>query len=192
MLLEPDTWHALTLGARGLTVADLTGLFWHFVVLSLLAVGGAITTAPDMQRYVVAQQGWLSDAEFTASVALAQAAPGPNVLFVAVVGFNVAGLAGAAVALAGSLVPSTTLAMWASGHWHRHRNTIGVRAFSMGLAPLTLGLLLATGWVLLEPTRSQPFAIGLAVATLLVMWKTKISPLWLVAAGAAVGAAGWV
>ena len=63
---------------------DLPALFGHFLLLSLLAVGGAITTAPDMHRYLVAEHGWISDAQFTTSVALAQAAPGPNLLFVAV------------------------------------------------------------------------------------------------------------
>ncbi|HWI11861.1 MAG TPA: chromate transporter, partial [Burkholderiaceae bacterium] len=71
--------------------ADLLGLFLHFLVLSLLAVGGAITTVPDMHRYIVAEHHWLTDAQFTASIAIAQAAPGPNVLFVAVLGWNVAG-----------------------------------------------------------------------------------------------------
>ncbi|HMS04436.1 MAG TPA: chromate transporter, partial [Burkholderiaceae bacterium] len=69
---------AVTLGA-----ADWLTLFTHFLSLSLLAVGGAITTAPDMHRYLVGSQHWLSDAQFNASIAIAQAAPGPNVLFVA-------------------------------------------------------------------------------------------------------------
>ena len=86
--------NSLWLGPGLLGAAELLHLLTHFMMLSLLAVGGAITTAPDMQRFVVREQGWLSDAQFTASVALAQAAPGPNVLFVAVIGFNVAGLAG--------------------------------------------------------------------------------------------------
>lgn len=73
--------------------SELSALFGHFLVLSLLSVGGAITTAPDMHRYLVVDQGWLNDAQFTASVALAQAAPGPNVLFVAILGWNVAGAA---------------------------------------------------------------------------------------------------
>ncbi|HEV7913768.1 MAG TPA: chromate transporter, partial [Albitalea sp.] len=66
-------------------------MFGHFLLLSVLAVGGAITTTPEMHRYLVAEHHWMSDAEFTASVAIAQAAPGPNVLFVAVMGWNVAG-----------------------------------------------------------------------------------------------------
>ena len=77
----------------------------HFLVLRLLAVGGAITTAPDMHRYVVDERDWLSDAQFTASIAIAQAAPGPNVLFVAVLGWNVAGPLGALATMAGMLLP---------------------------------------------------------------------------------------
>jgi len=71
------------------TLASWLDLFTHFASLSLLAVGGAITTAPDMHRYLVGEQGWLSDAQFSSSIALSQAAPGPNVLFVALLGWNV-------------------------------------------------------------------------------------------------------
>jgi chromate transporter len=75
--------------STSLAPADWIGLFTHFTALSLLAVGGVITTVPDMQRYLVADQHWLTDSQFTSSIALAQAAPGPNVLFVALMGWNV-------------------------------------------------------------------------------------------------------
>jgi len=96
---------------------DWFDLFVHYLSLSLLAVGGAITTAPDMHRYLVIQQHWLSDSQFNASIAIAQAAPGPNVLFVALMGWNVGlnaggmltGLLGVLVTLLGILLPSTTL-----------------------------------------------------------------------------------
>lgn len=182
--------NALLFGAHGLDSGVLLQLFLHFGMLSLLAVGGAITTAPDMQRYVVREHGWLSDAQFTSSVAIAQAAPGPNVLFVAVVGWNIAGLAGVAATLAGSLLPSATLAMTASRYGERHRNSRGMRAFSAGMAPLTLGLLLATGWVLTAPVRDSWGAMLLVPLTALLLLKTKLSPVWLVAMGALVGALG--
>jgi chromate transporter len=183
--------NALLHGAHGLEAGVLVSLFLHFGMLSLLAVGGAITTAPDMQRYVVGERGWLTDAQFTASVALAQAAPGPNLLFVAVVGWNIAGLAGVAATLAGSLLPSTTLALAASRWGEQHRDSRAMRAFTTGMAPLTLGLLLATGWVLTEPVRGSLGAMLLVPLTVLLLMKTKISPIWLVAAGAVVGALGW-
>ena len=171
---------------------DLLSLFTHFLVLSLLAVGGAITTAPDMHRYLVIDQHWITDSQFTASVALAQAAPGPNVLFVAVLGWNVAGPLGAMVTLLGIMLPSTTLALWATRWSARRRDTRAVRAFTAGLAPLTIGLLLATGWVLTDPARGHFGLMALVALTALVMWRGKLSPIWMVAFGMLAGALGWV
>lgn len=179
-----------------LSALDLLGLFGHFTLLSLLAVGGAITTASDMQRYVVAEHGWITDAQFSASIAIAQAAPGPNVLFVAVVGWNVAGFAGALATLAGTLLPSTLLTLAATRWAARHRETLAVRAFTTGMAPLTIGLLLATGWVLADPYVRAPAhrwsALALVLATIVVMARSRISPMWLVGVGAVAGAFGLV
>jgi chromate transporter len=179
-----------------LSHADLLGLFAHFLVLSLLAVGGAITTAPDMHRYVVDEHRWISDAQFSASVAIAQAAPGPNVLFVAVIGWNVAGPMGALATMSGTLLPSTALTLIATRWGTSRRETRGVRAFTTGLTPLTIGLLVATGWVLARPYVGNDLrafgAIGLIIAAIVVMMRTRISPMWLVALGAVVGALGWV
>jgi chromate transporter len=172
--------------------AELWALFSHFLLLSLLAIGGAITTAPDIQRYMVVEHGWLSPVQFTESIAIAQASPGPNVLFVAVLGWNAGGLAGLVAALSGILLPSTTLALLAS-RWGRQRRELrGVRAFNAGMAPISLGLLLATCWLLSAPTRGEPVAVLLLLATLGVMSRARISPLWLLAAGAVLGALGWI
>lgn len=173
-----------------MSAADLLALFMHFLVLSLLGVGGAITTAPDMHRYLVLEQRWLTDTQFTASVALAQAAPGPNLLFVAVLGYNVAGLAGVVATMAGILLPSTTLALYATRWGRSRRETVGVRAFTLGLAPLTLGLMVSTSWVLAEPARHHVGAMALVGFTAVVMSRTRISPMWLVALGAAMGVFG--
>jgi chromate transporter len=178
-------------GPLGFGLPELLALGGHFMLLSLLAVGGAITTAPDMQRYVVGERHWLSDAQFTDSVALAQAAPGPNVLFVAVIGWNVGGALGVLATMTGSLLPSTTLALAATRWGAARRDAIGVRAFTAGMAPLTIGLLLATGWVLTEPARTHAGAMALVVGTVVLMLGTKISPMWPIAAGALVGALGF-
>ena len=177
-------------GAHPIGAAGLLAIFGHFLLLSMMAIGGAITTAPDMQRFVVGERSWLTDAQFTASVALAQSAPGPNLLFVAVVGWNVAGLAGVLATMTGILLPSTTLALAATRWGAARRESLGVRAFTAGLAPLTLGLLMSTGWVLTEPARHHPGAIVLVLATVLFMLRTKLSPMWMVGAGAVVGAFG--
>jgi chromate transporter len=173
-------------------MADLLSLFGHCLLLSLLAIGGAIATVPDLQRIVVVEHGWLSATDFTGSVALAQAAPGPNLLFVAVVGYNALGLAGALAAMLGVLLPSTTLTLVITRWGSRRRDTRGVKAFMAGMAPMTLGLLLSTGWLLAAPVVQRPVAVVLLAATVLAMWRTRLNPLWLLGAGAIAGAIGWI
>ena len=121
---------------------------------------------------------------------LAQSAPGPNLLFVAVVGWNVAGLAGVLATMTGILLPSTTLALAATRWGAARRESRGVRAFTAGLAPITLGLILSSGWVLTEPARHRPGAVVPVLLTVLAMLRTRWSPMWLMAAGAVVGALG--
>lgn len=175
-----------------LSLGEYAELIGHFMVLSLIAIGGAITTAPEMHRYLVLERGWMSDAQFTGSIALAQAAPGPNILFVAVLGWTAAGPWGALVTMLGIMLPSTTLAL-AAARWGRaRRDTLAVRAFTAGMAPLTVGLLFSTGWVLTEPTRTSAVALVLVVGSAALLLRTSVSPMWLIAAGAASGALGWV
>ena len=178
------------------TPVDLASLFLHFLTLSLLSIGGAISTVPEMHRFLVDKTGWLTDTSFTSSVALAQAAPGPNILFVAVLGFNVAGLAGAAAAMAGIMLPSTVLTLTATRWMRDHRGHIGIRAFSAGLMPLTLGLLIATGWLLALPfLRADEHrwgALALIVATIVLTLKTRLGLVWMVLAGGVAGALGFV
>jgi len=190
---EPATFlPSLLLGPLQLTPADWAALFGHFLMLSLLAVGGAITTAPDMQRYVVGERHWLTEAQFSGSVALAQAAPGPNVLFVAVVGYNIGGLLGVVATMAGTLLPSTLLTLRAS-HWNaQYARSRGVRALHAGLAPITLGLLAATGWILFEPAAADWRSSLLVAGTIALTLRWRLSPLWPIACGALVGALGWV
>lgn len=184
--------NALLVGTAGLGLADWLALFWHFLLLSLLAVGGALSTAPDMQRYVVGERGWLDEVQFSASVALAQAAPGPNVLFVAVVGYNVGGLAGVLATMVGTLLPSTLLALRAHRWNVRHAQAPLVRALHAALAPITLGLLLATAWILFAPSATSWQNGGLALGTIVLMLLTRVSPLWPIAGGGLAGMLGWV
>jgi chromate transporter len=170
---------------------ELLALFGHFLSLSLLAIGGAISTAPDMHRYLVTQHGWLNDAQFASSIAIAQAAPGPNILFVAVMGFQAAGLAGAAATLLGIMLPSTTLALAAARWGHTRQDWPAVVAFKAGMAPITVALMLATGWILIAQTPGWPPIVAAAVAALLV-WHTRLHLLWMILAGALAGGLGWI
>ncbi len=182
---------------------DWLNLFWHFISLSLLAVGGAITAAPDMHRFLVEEQHWLSNAQFNASIAIAQAAPGPNVLFIALmgwyVGLNAGGYAlallGMACTMLGILLPSTLL-MWLSARWgQRNRELRAVRAFKQGMAPIVIALMLATGWLLSSaqhgPAHDWPLWLITGLSAW-VFWRTKIHILWLLGIGAVLGAMGWV
>ena len=97
--------------------SDWLILLGHFLLLSLLSIGGAITVASDMHRVMVDQMGLITDAQFSASIAIAQASPGPNVLFVAVMGYQAGGIGGAVAILTAIMLPSTTLALVAARHW---------------------------------------------------------------------------
>ncbi len=194
-----------------LTAADWLAMFTHFATLSLLAVGGAITTAPDMHRYLVNDQQWLTEAQFTSSIALAQAAPGPNVMFVALMGWNVGlnaggglaagwmgwvyAFAGVFIAMIGIMLPSSTLTYMAARWGHQNRELRAVRAFKQGMAPIVIALLIATGWLLIaghnQPAKDWPLWL-LALTAMLLVWKTKIHLLWILGAGAVLGAFGWV
>ena len=186
-----------------LALQDWLGLFLQYFSLSLLSIGGAITTAPDMHRYLVDQQGWLTDAQFNASIAIAQAAPGPNVLFVALLGWNVGlnaggtltGLLGVLLAMTGILIPSTTLTYLAASWGHRNRELRAVRAFKQGMAPIVVALLIATGWILATANSNSSDNWQLWLVTIvasLLVWQSKIHMLWLLGAGALLGWFGLV
>ena len=183
--MSVDGWGIL--GLHGLGWLDLGQLALHFMLLSMLAVGGAITTAGDMQRYLVHDRAWLSVEQFTASVAIAQAAPGPNILFVALVGLNVAGLAGMLATMGGMMLPSSVLALNVGRYGRRRAESLLLRAFTSGLAPLTVGLLLSTGWVLAWPGRRSWALMALVAGSALAMVNSRVGPLWLMALGAGVG-----
>lgn len=174
-----------------LSAGEWLALFGHFLLLSLLAIGGAITMAPEMHRVLVDRMQLIGDAQFGASIAIAQGAPGPNVLFVAVLGYQAAGVAGALTTLIAIMLPSTTLAL-AAGRWgHARRERLGVRAFKVGMAPVIIALLAATAW-LIVPQPAHPATMFVAGAAALLVWRTQLHLLVLIAAGAALGALGWV
>ena len=191
------------------TLQDWLALFFHFLSLSLLSVGGAISVAPDMHRFLVEQQHLLNDAQFNASIAIAQAAPGPNVLFIALLGWNVglnaggmlAGSVGIAVTMLGILIPSSTLT-YVTAQWsHRNRELRAVRAFKQGMAPIVVALLIATGWILAiangnagpgsSVLQNWPAWLLTAVSAVIV-WRTKLHLLWLLGAGALLGWFGFI
>lgn len=186
-----------------LSPADWLNLFTHFLTLSVMSVGGAISTSSEMHRFLVEQHHWLSQEQFNQSIALAQAAPGPNVLFVALMGWHVgmnaggtgAALFGVLVAMVGILTPSTIITYSAARWGHRNRDLRSVRAFRQGMAPVVVALLLSTAWILVSSVgrggADWPLWIVAGISCLL-MWRTRLHLLWLLGAGALLGAFGLV
>ena len=170
----------------------LAQLAMDFSVLSLIAVGGAITVLPEMHRSVVEVHGWMSGAQFAELFALAQAAPGPNILVVSLIGWKVAGFAGAVVATAAVCGPSCVLTFAVSGVWQRFHGARWRAAVEEGLVPVTVGLMLAGGYLItLSADNSWP-AFAITAVTAAVVLATKIHPLWLFGAAGLIGLAGWV
>ena len=194
-----------------MSLLDWGHLLLYQLSLSLLAVGGAVTLAPEMHRYLVQGQSWLTEAQFSASITLAQAAPGPNVLFVALLGWNLGlnaagpgaqtvwslALAslGVVVCVLGILAPSSVLTLLATRWGHRNRERLSVRAFRQGMAPIVVGVLLSTAWLLGRASGEWAHDArlwGLTAVVTLLVWRTRVHLLWLLAGGALLGGLGWV
>ncbi len=171
--------------------ATLTGLALHFLALSLLAFGGVNVVIPEIERECV-QQGWMSTEEFSHLFAIAQAMPGPNVILAPLVGWRVAGALGALVATVAMLLPSSVIVLALAGVWHRFRATRFVRAARRGLTPITVGLVVASGWLLMRAAAHSGADYALAAVTVALVLGTKWNPIWLLLGGAALGIAGWV
>jgi chromate transporter len=182
---------------------DWLNLFGHYLLLSLMSLGGAISTTSEMHRFLVEQHGWLTQAQFNDSIALAQAAPGPNVLFVALMGWNVgmnagsttAAFLGVATTMSGILLPSTIFTYQVAQWGHRNRELRAVRAFKQGMAPVVIALLLSTAWILASSAGGAGLQWPLwllALASCIVIWRTRLHLLWVLGAGALLGAFGFV
>ncbi len=165
-------------------------LFWHFLLLGCLAVGGVSTVLPDMYRYVVDEQALVTARQFADMYALSQAAPGPGALWVTLLGMQAAGWTGAVAMTLGVLIPATTFSLVASVFHASHPDAPLALAIRRGLAPVALGFMLASGWLLLRSVGHGVPGYGLALATFAVVTVTRLNPLWLLAVGALAGVVG--
>ena len=170
----------------------LAQLAIDFSILSLFAVGGAVTVLPEMHRSVVEVHGWMSGAQFADLFALAQASPGPNILVVSLIGWKVAGLAGALVATAAVCGPSCLLTFGVSQIWQRFRRAPWRVAVEAGLVPVTVGLMLSGGYLITLSADRSVVAFAITAVTAAVVLTTRLHPLWLFVAAGLLGLAGWV
>lgn len=160
-----------------------------FSILSLVAVGGANSVLPEMHRQLVELRGWMDDATFGQLYALAQAAPGPNILVASVMGWNIAGAGGMAMATVGMLVPAAVLAWGMAGLTMRLRGAPWLKPAQGGLVPIAIGLLLAAGLIMAQASVSGGGMLTLAIVAVstVFVWRTSYSPLWVLAGGGVLG-----
>jgi chromate transporter len=170
--------------------ATLVALAAIFSQLSLLAFGGGNTILPEMQRQVVEVHHWMPASEFSALFALAQAAPGPNMMIVTLVGWHVAGWAGMLVTSVAKFGPSSLVTVAVLHGWDRFKDRPWRRIAQRGLVPVTSGLVAASA--LLIAKASDPSWIAWAVTGVcaVLAFRTRIHPLWLLAAGSLIGLSG--
>lgn len=171
-----------------MSVIDLWALFVHFLTLSVLATGGGIALAADMHRYVVEQHGYITHTEFVNSIALAQAAPGPNVLFVTVMGWQIAGLRGALVTTIGLALPALVFPLIVSRLGRRARFVRMLKAVQQGLGPVAIGLMASTCFMLVREAPGVWKGAAIIFATIALLWLTSIPPVLLIFAAGGVGA----
>ena len=166
--------------------AALLQLALLFGGLSLLAFGGGAGVLPDMQRAAVDVHHWMTAHEFLSFFAISRATPGPGSLIVVLIGQSVAGLPGAAVAFLAMFGPSSVVAYVASRFWHRAAHTEWRALLEHALAPVAIGLTLASGLGLMRGTEHAWPAYAVTVAATLMFGFSRIHPLALLAGGAAI------
>jgi chromate transporter len=169
----------------------LIALALVFGQLSLAAFGGGNTILPEMQRQFVTVHGWLSAAEFNALYGLAQAAPGPNMMVVTLLGWQVAGLWGALVATLAQFVPSSLLTAVVVHVFERARDAPWRRTIQAGLVPITAGLVAASAALIAGSAAAAPMPAAIAAVVAGLSLTTRAAPLWWLGLGAAVGALGF-
>ncbi len=171
---------------------DLSALFLHFLALWFVAVGGPSAILPDIHRYVVEVHHLLTNRQFAEIYTLAQVAPGPNVMYVTLIGWHLAGWAGAAATTIPLLVPATTLTLLVGHLNERYPNAAIFRAVRRGLMPITIGLMFASAMILMRAVNHDWRGYLITLLTVAVVLRKSWNPLWLFAGGALAGMVGLV
>jgi chromate transporter len=167
-------------------------LFLEFALLACVAFGGATALLPEMQRVVVEQHHWLDQTTFTNLYAIAQSAPGPNVLVVTLIGWEVAGLPGALATTLAMCLPMSILIYLLIDRWESFSGRRWQKAISLGVAPLAVGLIFSGATLIAQ---AAAFAWGgwlVILATVIASQRFQLHPLWYIGAGAVLGLAGWI
>jgi chromate transporter len=158
-----------------------------FSLLSILAVGGGTAVLPEMKALTVNQFHWLTPEQFGQIYSLGQLAPGPNMLMVSVIGYRVAGYPGAAAALVGFFLPAGLLTFGVARVWDRYSDSPLKRACERGLAPVTIGLMLAGTLILAHTVIHSADDVVIAAVVTAILLAVKINPVLLILGGGLAG-----
>jgi chromate transporter len=162
-----------------------------FSQLSLLAFGGGNTILPEMQRQVVDVHQWMSAESFTSLFALAQAAPGPNLMIVPLIGWHIAGWQGMLVSSLAKFGPSSLVTILVLRLWDRFKDKPWRAVAQQGIFPVTVGLVAASAALITEASVDGWLLGAIAAAVAVLGWRTRLHPLWLLLGGAVVGLVGF-
>lgn len=175
-----------------MSTGELVALFLHFLSLAAFATGGAIALASDMHRYVVDRHGYITHAQFVDSIAIGQAAPGPNILFVTVMGWQIGQLPGAMATTLGIALPALVFPVLVSRLGRLAQFDRLIRSLQRGLGPVALGLMAATVYLLARELPGSWRGVAIAGATLAALLFTKLPPAVPILAAGTLGAVfGW-
>jgi chromate transporter len=170
----------------------LGALAAHFALLSLFAIGGAMAVVPEMHRQAVEVSQWMTERQFADLFALGQAAPGPNIIVVTLIGYQAAGIAGALVATLAMCGPTCVITYYVSRTFDRFKDAKWRIVVQAGLVPVSVGLFAAGAFVVARAADKSLVAVCITAATAAVAYWTRFNPLWLFAAAALIGYAGFV
>jgi chromate transporter len=170
----------------------LWGFLLQLVLLSVVAIGGINAAIPELHRQVVELHGWLGEREFTDFFAIANAAPGPNLLIVTLIGYRLGGAGGAIAATAAICAPTCLLTYFVAHVWDRFKDAPLRRAIEAGLVPIAVGLVATTAYLITRAADHGAVAVAISAATAAIAICTRVHPLWAFAAAAALGFAGLV
>jgi chromate transporter len=134
----------------------------------------------------VSSHHWLTENQFVDAFAISRMAPGPGTLLVTLIGWQVAGVAGALVASFAIFAPTALLVYGLARVWARYEGARWQAALATGLRPVAAGMILASGLVLIEALEGGWLAQGIAIASTALLMLTKVNPIVLMAGGAVV------
>ncbi|MFM2485967.1 chromate transporter [Celerinatantimonas yamalensis] len=158
-----------------------------FAQLSLMAFGGGNTILPEMQHQVVQVHHWLTAQQFSTLFAMAQAAPGPNMMIVPLIGWQVAGIKGLMVTSAAKFIPSSCLTLLTQHFWQRFQYAPWRTRLQQALKPVTVGLVFASAILIAKPNASHWQLIIIMMLVTKLSYRYQMHPLWLLAGGSMAG-----